>query len=88
LGSISNDEEVKTVRDRKTRKAGAGQSESHPYRVRLPGFITDEEVGLGDIIKHATHTFGINACGGCERRAAMLNRWFVFTGGAKSRNLS
>jgi hypothetical protein len=56
--------------------------------VRLPGFITDEEVGLGDVIKHATHTFGINACGGCERRAAMLNRWFVFTGGAKSRNLS
>jgi hypothetical protein len=30
-----------------------------------------------------TYTFGIKACGGCERRAATLNRWFVFTGQAK-----
>ena len=32
------------------------KSERQPHRVRLPGFITDEEIGLGDVIKHATST--------------------------------
>jgi hypothetical protein len=52
----------------------------HSYRVRLPGFITDKEVGLGDVIKRVTSTVGIRACGGCERRAAALNGWIVFSG--------
>ncbi len=50
-----------------------------PYQARLPGFITEEEVGLGDIIKRATFAFGIKPCGGCNRRAATLNSWFKFT---------
>lgn len=50
-----------------------------PHRVRLPGFITDEEIGLGDVIKRATFYVGIKPCGGCEQRAATLNRWMVFT---------
>ena len=49
-----------------------------PYRVRLPGFITDEEVGLGDAIKRMTYAVGLKPCDGCTRRAAALNRWFVF----------
>ena len=53
------------------------QSEPQPYRVRLPGFVSDEEIGLGDVIKRATSYFGIKPCGGCERRAAALNRWVV-----------
>jgi hypothetical protein len=51
-----------------------------PYRVRLPGFVSDEDVGLGDTIKRATSTVGITPCGGCGRRAAALNRWMVFSG--------
>jgi hypothetical protein len=51
-----------------------------PHRVRLPGFISDEEIGLGDVIKRATYAIGIRACGGCERRASALNRWMVFSG--------
>jgi hypothetical protein len=51
-----------------------------PFKIRLPGFVTDEEVGLGDVIKRASAAIGIRACGGCERRAAALNRRFVFTG--------
>lgn len=51
-----------------------------PYRLRLPGFITDEEIGLGDVIKRMTSAVGIKPCGGCQRRAATLNRWMVFTG--------
>jgi hypothetical protein len=50
-----------------------------PYKVRLPGFITGEEVGLGDVVKRATYAMGIQPCGGCEQRAAALNRWMVFT---------
>ena len=49
------------------------------HRVRLPGFITNEEVGLGDVIKRATSAVGIKPCGGCEERARRLNRWMVFT---------
>jgi hypothetical protein len=58
----------------------AEKSEHQPYRVRLPGFITDEEIGLGDVIKRATSSIGIRPCTGCEQRAARLNRWLVFTG--------
>lgn len=55
------------------------QSERRPpNKVRLPGFVTDEEIGLGDVIKRATSYVGIKPCGGCEGRAAALNRWIVF----------
>ncbi len=67
----------------KTMHQQVEQSQPQSYRVRLPGFITDEDIGLGDVIKRATHTLGIKPCGGCERRAVALNRWFVFTGRAK-----
>jgi hypothetical protein len=50
-----------------------------PHRVRLPGFIKEDEIGLGDLIKRATYAAGIRPCGGCERRAAALNRWLVFS---------
>ena len=59
--------------------ARPNKSEYPSHRVRLPGFIADEDIGLGDVIKRATSYFGIQACGGCERRAATLNRWMVFT---------
>jgi hypothetical protein len=50
-----------------------------PYRLRLPGFIRDEDIGLGDAVKKATYAMGVRPCGGCERRAAAMNRWMVFT---------
>ncbi len=62
---------------------GKTQSNPQPYRARLPGFVSDKDIGLGDAIKRVTYTLGIKPCGGCERRAAALNRWFVFTGRAK-----
>lgn len=70
--------------EEKTKSDPAKQNEEgQPHRVRLPGFITDEDIGLGDVIKRATHTLGIKPCGGCERRAAALNRWLAFTRHAK-----
>ncbi len=49
------------------------------HKVRLPGFLVDEEIGLGDVISRATAKFGIRPCGGCQRRAETLNRWLAFT---------
>jgi hypothetical protein len=49
------------------------------HRVRLPGFLIEEEIGLGEAIKRATYAIGIKPCGGCEKRAAALNQWVRFT---------
>ncbi len=54
--------------------------QQHPtHQVRLPGFLIEEEIGLGDVIKKATYAMGIRPCGDCERRAAVLNRWMTFS---------
>lgn len=54
-------------------------SEYTPHRVRLPGFISEQEIGLGDAITKATSYLGIKPCGGCQQRANALNNWMVFT---------
>lgn len=62
------------------------QRKSHPEKdqqqvhcVRLPGFLIEEEVGLGDVIKKTTYAMGIKPCSDCEKRAAALNRWMTFS---------
>jgi hypothetical protein len=65
------------VQEEKDNAQETGQARG--YRVRLPGFIKDEEIGLGDAVKGMTRTVGIRPCGGCERRVAAMNRWVVFT---------
>jgi hypothetical protein len=60
-------------------KNSRDQSELPRHRVRLPGFVTAEEMGLGDVVKRATSYLGMRPCGGCKQRAAALNRWMVFT---------
>jgi hypothetical protein len=54
--------------------------EREPQRVRLPRFISDEDIGLGDVVTRATSLFGIRPCEGCKRRAAALNGWMIFSG--------
>ena len=54
-------------------------AEPQPYRMRLPGFLIEEEIGLGDAIKRVTYAMGIKPCSGCEKRAAALNRWIHFS---------
>jgi hypothetical protein len=60
-------------------KEPVGKIERRPHRIRLPGFIKEEEIGLGDVIKRVTYAVGIKPCAGCEKRAAALNRWMRFT---------
>lgn len=45
---------------------------------RLSGFIKEEGIGLGDIIKGVAYQMGIEPCAGREKRAAALNRWMRF----------
>jgi hypothetical protein len=59
-------------------KDNADENSRTPHQIRLPGFIVEEEIGLGDIIKRTTSYLGIHPCRGCERRAEALNRWLVF----------
>jgi hypothetical protein len=60
-------------------KEPTGKTERQPHRIRLPGFIIEEEIGLGDVIKKVTYAMGIKPCAGCEKRAAALNRRMRFT---------
>jgi hypothetical protein len=61
-------------------KGPAGDPATTPRRVHLPGFLSEQDIGLGDAIKRTTSYFGIRPCGGCERRATALNNRFVFSG--------
>ncbi len=62
-----------------TSNGKTNESERRPHRVRLPGFLIEEEIGLGDVVKRVTYAMGIKPCSGCEKRAAALNRWMHFT---------
>lgn len=68
------------MKKEKANKAAPDKRAQTPYRVRLPGFIAENEIGLGDVIKRVTDAAGIKPCGGCRRRATTLNRWLVFSG--------
>jgi hypothetical protein len=66
-----------TTKEKRMRQGEKRQLEA--YRVRLPGFLIDEEIGLGDAMKRVTYAMGIKPCSGCEKRAAALNRWMHFS---------
>jgi len=70
-----------TIRMKKTKKnqEPAQENRAAQHRVRLPGFLLEEEIGLGDVIKKVTYAMGVSPCSGCERRAAALNHWVRFT---------
>jgi hypothetical protein len=55
----------------------ATKTESRP--LRLPGFLNENEIGMGDAIKRVTSYLGIAPCRSCHARAAALNRWVVFS---------
>ena len=66
--------------EKKERTRNQGEEpQRQSRRVRLPGFLIEEETGLGDAIKRVTYAMGIKPCGGCERRATALNRWMHFS---------
>ena len=50
-----------------------------PVRIPVP-FALERDVGLGEFVKRATTAVGVKPCGGCGRRAELLNRHVVLTG--------
>jgi hypothetical protein len=67
---------VRIVSDKRSESNSDGRP---PYRVRLPGFVSTEDVGLGDIVNRVTSRVGIRPCRGCQRRQGALNRRVVVT---------
>jgi hypothetical protein len=67
------------MKKKETVKDHGEENKHQPHRVRLPGFLLEEEIGLGDVIKKVTYAMGIKPCVGCEKRAAALNRWMHLT---------
>jgi hypothetical protein len=65
--------------EQERKDAASSGAEPQPYQVRLPGFLIEEEIGLGDAVKRITYALGIKPCGGCEKRAAAFNRWMRFS---------
>jgi hypothetical protein len=53
--------------------------QTKPVRMRVPVGMAGD-VGLGDVVKGLTSKLGVAPCGGCEERAAAMNRHLVFTG--------
>jgi hypothetical protein len=63
----------------KIRDGDVDEPQPHVYRVRIPGFLIEQEIGLGDAIKRVTYAMGIKPCDGCNKRAAALNQWVRFS---------
>jgi hypothetical protein len=66
------------VTERTRDKEPVQENQTSAYVVRLPGFLVETEIGLGDVIKKVTYAMRVPPCGGCERRAAALNRRIHF----------
>ena len=62
-----------------SRPQGTAAGESRRQPIRLPNFAGQKEIGLGDVISRATSSVHLKPCGGCARRAELLNRWVVFS---------
>ena len=70
---------MQAIKPERTLVQRKDNSERPKHRVRLPGFLAEQEIGLGAVVEHATYVMGIKPCAGCQRRAAALNRWMRFT---------
>lgn len=67
-----------TQRESKPRDLGEDLKARH--RGRIPGFNSETEVGLGDVIKRVTSFAGRQPCAPCRERAVRLNQWLAIRG--------
>jgi hypothetical protein len=67
------------MRPKKKRTDSRAARKRPAVKVRLPGFLVDGDVGLGDAIHRVTAAIGIRHCQPCARRAAILNRWVTLS---------
>ena len=57
----------------------SGDRHRAQHRVRIPGFNSETEIGLGDVVKRVTSFAGIQPCAPCQERAVRLNQWLAFS---------
>jgi len=76
----ASDDEPQTLKNRSALPVNPKSKIENPESIRFPGFMAHGEIGLGELIKRLTSALGIKPCVGCERRAALLNRWLSFSG--------
>jgi hypothetical protein len=57
--------------------------EKQSSHLRLPGFLLEKEIGLGDAFARVTSALGVRPCDGCYHRAEKLNQWVSFGGRAR-----
>jgi hypothetical protein len=60
-------------------KPVSNESSKARHNIRLPGFLVENEIGLGQAIKKVSYAMGIKPCAGCEQRAAKLDSWVRFS---------
>ena len=56
------------------------QNNKRQYKIPLPVYLSEKEIGLGDVLKRVSARVGISGCSSCDKRARSLNRWIRFTG--------
>jgi hypothetical protein len=49
------------------------------HSIRLPRFLVEEPIGLGQVVKRITKSIGVQPCGSCEQRATRLDQWLRFS---------
>lgn len=72
-------QEVEALAEEKRTSPPPDTDERTGQPARLPGFIAEDGIGLGDIVKRATRAVGITPCRGCEERARAMNRWLTLS---------
>ena len=58
------------------RKIVIGSSEQALPDERIVNVISNERIGLGDLIAKSTSVVGIKSCNGCTQRQQRLNKWW------------
>lgn len=77
----------KAIQMKQSSDDGTKSAEHATHSVRLPSFLVSQPVGLGTVVKRVTKSIGVRPCGGCEQRAAQLDKWLSFSPPGRSPNL-
>jgi peroxiredoxin len=57
---------------------GKSPQDGARHEIRLPiKAISQQGIGMGDVVKHLTNAVGFKTCQSCEQRRQKLNRWMI-----------
>lgn len=80
LPSSKGDGGNSNLGDGEENERGNGKSQQdgviHELRVPIKA-ISQQGIGMGDMVKHLTNAVGVKTCQSCEQRRQKLNRWMI-----------